>query len=143
MDQKEFLSKIDHDRVIAAIRGAEQETSGEIRVHVQPRAGADIRMFAEKTFERLGMTRQRNATEAAQRGRFQHGQSGAIPHIEPSGSGVDTDVVGVLQAADSSHWLPVAPRFDASTGALCDDQLSWRREPRHALGLGQALRISA
>ena len=57
MDQKEFLSQIDHDRIVAAIQGAEQQTSGEIRVHVQRRAGPNIRMFAEKTFERLGMTK--------------------------------------------------------------------------------------
>ncbi|HUJ12586.1 MAG TPA: TPM domain-containing protein [Thermoanaerobaculia bacterium] len=57
MEHKEFLSKIDHDRIVAAIRGAEQQTSGEIRVHVSRRAGADIRPFAERTFERLGMTK--------------------------------------------------------------------------------------
>jgi uncharacterized membrane protein len=57
MDQKEFLSQIDQDRIVAAIQSAEQQTSGEIRVHVQRRAGPNIRMFAEKTFERLGMTK--------------------------------------------------------------------------------------
>src|SRR5581483_3914001 len=57
MDHKEFLERVDHDRIVAAIQSAEKETSGEIRVHVQRRAGADIRMFAEKTFERLGMTK--------------------------------------------------------------------------------------
>ena len=57
MDHKEFLTQIDHDRIVEAIRNAEQQTSGEIRVHVQPRAGSDIRAFAERTFERLGMTK--------------------------------------------------------------------------------------
>ena len=57
MDQKEFLSQIDHDRIVTAIQSAEQQTSGEIRVHVQRRAGPNIRIFAEKTFERLGMTK--------------------------------------------------------------------------------------
>lgn len=57
MDHKEFLSKIDHDRIVDAIRSAEKQTSGEIRVHVSRRAGANIRPFAEKTFERLGMTK--------------------------------------------------------------------------------------
>jgi len=57
MDHKEFLSQIDHDRIVEAIRNAEKETSGEIRVHVQPRTGSDIRAFAERTFERLGMTK--------------------------------------------------------------------------------------
>ena len=57
MDQKDFLSLLDQKRIVAAIQSAEQQTSGEIRVHVQRRAGANIRMFAEKTFERLGMTK--------------------------------------------------------------------------------------
>ena|SRR5438128_4082293 len=57
MEHKEFLSQVDHDRIVDAIRGAEKQTSGEIRVHVQPRCGPNIRAFAERTFERLGMTR--------------------------------------------------------------------------------------
>lgn len=57
MQQKEFLEKLDQERVVQAIRDAEQKTSGEIRVHVLPKGGADIRKFAERTFERLGMTK--------------------------------------------------------------------------------------
>ena len=57
MDHKEFLNQIDHDRIVEAIRNAEKETSGEIRVHVQPRVGPNLRVFAERTFERLGMTK--------------------------------------------------------------------------------------
>jgi len=62
MKQKEFLALLDHDKVVNAIREAERETSGEIRVHVQPRAGKNIRHWAERTFERIGMTKtaQRN-----------------------------------------------------------------------------------
>ena len=58
MTQKEFLEKLDQPRIVAAIQNAERETSGEIRIHVQPKAvGGDIRTVAEKTFERLGMTK--------------------------------------------------------------------------------------
>lgn len=57
MHQKEFLAKLDQKAIIDAIHSAEEKTSGEIRVHVQPRAGEDIRLIAEKTFERLGMTK--------------------------------------------------------------------------------------
>lgn len=57
MNQKEFLAKLDHDRIVQAIQEAERETSGEIRVHVQPKGGSDIRNHAERTFERLGMTK--------------------------------------------------------------------------------------
>jgi uncharacterized membrane protein len=56
MQQKEFLKQLDQQRIVDAIKRAEGRTSGEIRVHVQPKAGADIRKLAEKTFERLGMT---------------------------------------------------------------------------------------
>ncbi|HKS22890.1 MAG TPA: TPM domain-containing protein, partial [Thermoanaerobaculia bacterium] len=58
MDQKEFLARLDQQRIVEAIRAAENATSGEIRVHVQPKArGGDLRFVAERTFERLGMTK--------------------------------------------------------------------------------------
>jgi uncharacterized membrane protein len=57
MHQKEFLAQLDQLRIVEAIRTAEKLTSGEIRVHVQPRARGEIRTIAEKTFERLGMTK--------------------------------------------------------------------------------------
>ncbi len=57
MKQEEFLAQLDQDRIVQAIRGAELQTSGEIRVHVQRKAGAKIRNVAERTFERLGMTK--------------------------------------------------------------------------------------
>jgi len=57
MQQKEFLATLDQPRIVAAISDAEKQTSGEIRVHIQPKAGDDIRKYAEKTFERLGMVK--------------------------------------------------------------------------------------
>ena len=58
MTQSEFLEKLDQPRIVEAIGGAEKQTSGEIRVHVQPKVyGGEIRTVAEKTFERLGMTK--------------------------------------------------------------------------------------
>ena len=57
MKQSEFLAQVNATEVEAAITRAEQNCSGEIRVHVQPRAvGADLDTVARKTFERLGMT---------------------------------------------------------------------------------------
>jgi uncharacterized membrane protein len=56
--QKEFLNMLDQPRITAAIGAAERETSGEIRVHIQPKArGGEPRYVAERTFERLGMTK--------------------------------------------------------------------------------------
>jgi len=57
MQQKEFLVTLDQPRIVAAIAAAEKQTSGEIRVHIQPKAGDDIRKYAERTFERLGMVK--------------------------------------------------------------------------------------
>lgn len=58
MKQKEFLATLDQPRITSAIGAAERETSGEIRVHIQPKAiGGDARYVAERTFERLGMTK--------------------------------------------------------------------------------------
>lgn len=58
MKHKEFLAALDQQRIVGAIAAAENATSGEIRVHVQPKAtGAGIRPVAERTFERLGMTK--------------------------------------------------------------------------------------
>lgn len=57
MRQKEFLAALDRPRIVDAIGSAERMTSGEIRVHIQPKAYGEIRHVAEKTFERLGMTK--------------------------------------------------------------------------------------
>jgi len=57
MTQKEFLEALDQKRIIEAIANAEKKTSGEVRVHIQPKARGEIRDVAERTFERLGMTR--------------------------------------------------------------------------------------
>src|SRR5215469_6998108 len=64
MRTKEFLSKLDHDRIVQTIRDAESKTSGEIRVYIQRGTlGADPLVVARKKFQRLGMhkTRERNA----------------------------------------------------------------------------------
>ena len=58
MAHKDFLAQLDQERIVQAIKDAEGQTSGELRVHIQPRVtGGDLRTVAEKTFERLGMTK--------------------------------------------------------------------------------------
>jgi uncharacterized membrane protein len=64
MRTREFLSKLEHDRIIQAIRRAESKTSGEIRVLIQRgKLSRDPFLEAQKKFHRLGMhkTRERNA----------------------------------------------------------------------------------
>ena len=58
MRTKEFLSKLEHDRIVQAIRQAEENTSGEIRVHIQRgKFKNDPLVAAQRKFHRLGMQR--------------------------------------------------------------------------------------
>lgn len=63
MTRKGLLRAVDTERIRAAIRAAEQRTSGEIRVSVSRFFWGDIERVADRAFARLGMTatRQRNA----------------------------------------------------------------------------------
>jgi len=64
MRTREFLSKLEHDRIIQSIRKAESKTSGEIRVLIQRgKLNNDPFVEAQKKFYRLRMhkTRERNA----------------------------------------------------------------------------------
>ena len=63
MRTKEFLRKLEHDRIAKAIATAEATTSGEIRVFIQRGNVADAVSEARAQFERLEMTqtRERNA----------------------------------------------------------------------------------
>jgi uncharacterized membrane protein len=64
MRTREFLSKLEHDRIIQAIGEAESKTSGEIRVLIQRgKLKSDPLVAARKKFHRLGMhkTGERNA----------------------------------------------------------------------------------
>lgn len=62
MKTKAFLQQLRHDEIVAAIREAEQKTSGEIRVFVSHKEIADPVAAAQAEFARLGMmkTRERN-----------------------------------------------------------------------------------
>ena len=64
MRTREFLGKLEHDRITAAIREAESKTTGEIRVLVQRgKLKSDPFVAAQQNFHRLGMhkTGDRNA----------------------------------------------------------------------------------
>ncbi len=57
-----FFSDSEKNRILEAIREAEKETSGEIRLHLEEKVKEDIYAQAVKVFEKIGMTRtqQRN-----------------------------------------------------------------------------------
>ena len=64
MRTREFLSKVEHDRIVQAIREAESNTSGEIRVFLQRgKLKKDPLIAAQKKFHQLRMdkTREHNA----------------------------------------------------------------------------------
>ena len=52
-----FLTKEEKERVVAAIREVESNTSGEIRVALDHKVKGDVLLCAQKVFEKLGMTR--------------------------------------------------------------------------------------
>ncbi|HEY3171595.1 MAG TPA: TPM domain-containing protein [Thermoanaerobaculia bacterium] len=52
-----FFSKLDSDRIVAAIADAERRSSTEIRVHVTHRKPKDIEERARRRFDLLGMTK--------------------------------------------------------------------------------------
>ncbi len=62
MHTKEFLNRLRHEHIVAAIREAEQQTSGEIRVYVTRKVVDDPVPAAQAVFARLGMekTKERN-----------------------------------------------------------------------------------
>lgn len=55
-----FFSAREKARIVQAIRGAEQQTSGEIRVHVESRITGDALVHTQQRFTQLGM----HATDA-------------------------------------------------------------------------------
>src|ERR1043166_5520051 len=50
-----FFSAEEQERIIEAIRSAEHETSGEIRLHVEPACAEDAYERAKQVFDQLGM----------------------------------------------------------------------------------------
>ena len=63
MRTKDFIQKLEHERIVRAIGEAEKKTSGEIRVFVQRGELDDPIVAAREQFEKLGMTatQERNA----------------------------------------------------------------------------------
>jgi uncharacterized membrane protein len=56
MRTKEFLTKLEHARIVTTIREAESKTSGEIRVFIQRGTlNTDPVIAAQRKFKRLGM----------------------------------------------------------------------------------------
>ncbi len=59
MKPRDFLNQLQHDAIVAAIREAEQKTSGELRVFVSHKKPDDPVAAAQRAFVKLGMTKTR------------------------------------------------------------------------------------
>lgn len=57
MKPKEFLSRLQHDEIVEAIRRAEQNTSGEIRVFISRHHPENALIAARKHFSEAGLNR--------------------------------------------------------------------------------------
>lgn len=60
MRAREFLSRLSHDQIVAAIREAESKTSGEIRVYISRKEIQNPVATAQAHFVELGMTKTRD-----------------------------------------------------------------------------------
>jgi uncharacterized membrane protein len=60
MKTKDFLKHLRHDDIVAAIREAEQKTSGEIRVFISHKKIENAVAVAQAAFVQLGMTKTRH-----------------------------------------------------------------------------------
>ena len=52
---RSFFTADDEKRILSAVQEAESRTSGEIRVHIERKAGKDPMRVAREAFESLGM----------------------------------------------------------------------------------------
>jgi uncharacterized membrane protein len=60
MKHQDFLDQLNHDGIVAAIRAAEQKTSGEIRIFISHKKVDDAVAAAQTQFEQMGMTKTRH-----------------------------------------------------------------------------------
>lgn len=58
--KRELLKQVDTARIEAALKAAEEKTSGEVRVSISPFFWGSVRRAAERAFERMGMTQTRS-----------------------------------------------------------------------------------
>jgi uncharacterized membrane protein len=52
-----FFSRKEKKQILAAVQAAEKNTSGEIRVHLEYKTRGPVYGYAQKVFQRIGMTK--------------------------------------------------------------------------------------
>ncbi|HWB58804.1 MAG TPA: TPM domain-containing protein [Chthoniobacteraceae bacterium] len=101
MHHTDFLSRIEHGKVVAAIAEAEKRTSGEIRVWISHREVKDALESAQQRFHKLGMHK------AAER-------NGVLVYVAPRSRAFA--VVGDKAAHEKcgdTFWKEVAAQLEA------------------------------
>lgn len=105
MHTREFLHKLDHDRIVKAIADAENCTSGEIRVFVSRKKSDDPVRDAEKEFARMGMTKTAD-------------RNGVLLFIAPvSQSFAIVGDQGIHEKCGQDFWGKIAERIRAEFAA--------------------------
>ena len=97
-----FFSKLDNDRIVAAIADAESASSGEVRVHVTHRRPEDIEERARRRFELLGMTK------TAERNGVLFYIAPALRRFQILGD------VGIHEKCGAEFWKEVAAEMEES-----------------------------
>ena len=102
MRTEAFLSELDNDRIVAAIKGAEARSRGEIRVHVSNQPTAEVEAAARAQFEKLEMTR----TEL---------RNGVLIYVAPQSQrfAVIGDA-GIHERCGPDFWTRVAAAMEAA-----------------------------
>ena len=96
MKHRNFISKIRDTEIVAAIRAAEEKTSGEIRVFVSHKTIEDPVAAAQREFEKLGMTQT-------------HERNGVLIYVAPrSQKFAIIGDSGVHQHCGDAFWREVA-----------------------------------
>jgi uncharacterized membrane protein len=124
MEHNDFLKLLDRDAIAAAVRAAEQQTSGELRVFISRDPTSDPVYAAELQFDELGMqqTRERN---------------GVLIYVAPQSQ--NFAIVGdrgVHRLCGDSFWQEVAGAMEASFRASAFTQAI-------LLGISEAGRLLA
>jgi uncharacterized membrane protein len=101
MHPKHFLGRIDEPRVVAAIRAAEQSSSGEIRVFVSEKQVDGVVDEAKVHFLRLGMEKTR-------------ARNGVLIYIAPrSRNFAIVGDVGVHERCGDRFWQEIASGMES------------------------------
>ena len=105
MQTSAFLKTLDNERIVAAIRAAEEKSLGEIRVHVTNGKPPDVEAAARAQFEKLEMAK----TEL---------RNGVLIYVAPqSQSFAVIGDKGIHECCGAGFWKGIATAMEADFAA--------------------------